>query len=99
MGNPQNEPTPIQKYNSTAMGIVNNTIKQSRSKAMDMRFHCVRDRTTQENILVYWIPGNTNLAYCHTKFHSPDHHQKQRPLHVHTDESLKCIPETQRLDL
>ena len=46
MGHPQNEPTPIQTYNSTEMGIMNNTIKQRRSKAMDMIFHWVRDRTT-----------------------------------------------------
>ena len=46
MGHPQNKPTPIQKYNSTAMVIANNTIKQRRSKAMDMIFHWVRDRTT-----------------------------------------------------
>ena len=39
MGHPQNEPTTIQTDNSTAMGIVNNTIKQRRSKAMDMRFN------------------------------------------------------------
>ena len=46
MGHPQNEPTHIHTDNSTAMGISNNTIKQRRSKAMDMRFHWVRDRTT-----------------------------------------------------
>ena len=46
MGHPQNEPTLIQTDNSKATGISNNTIKQRRSKAMDMRFHWVRDRTT-----------------------------------------------------
>ena len=75
MGHPQIEPTPIQTDNSTAMVITNNTIKQRRSKAMDMRFHWVRDRTTQKYILVYWRPGDTNLADYHTKFHSPAHHQ------------------------
>ena len=53
MGHPQNEPTTIQTDNSTAMGIANNTIKQRRSKAMDMIFHWVRDRTTHKQILVY----------------------------------------------
>ena len=52
MGHPENEPTPIQKDNSTSMGIGNNTIKQRISKSMDMIFHWVRDITTQKQILV-----------------------------------------------
>ena len=37
MSHPQ-QPTPIQVDNSTAVGIANKSIKQKRSKAMDMRF-------------------------------------------------------------
>jgi len=37
MGHPQ-PPTPIQTDNSTANGFLNETMKQKRSKAMDMRF-------------------------------------------------------------
>jgi hypothetical protein len=37
LGHPQ-PPTPVQTDNSTAAGYSNNTIKQKRSKAMDMRF-------------------------------------------------------------
>ena len=66
---------------------------------MDMIFHWVRDRTTQKMFLVYWRPGDTNLAGYHKFFHSPSHYQNQRPLHVHTDDSPKYIPETQRLDI
>ena len=91
MGHPRNEPTPIQTDNSTAMGIANNTIKQRRSK--------VKDRNTQKHIIVYCIPGDKNLADYHTNFHSPAHHQKQRPFHVYTDDSPKYIPETHQLGL
>ena len=38
MHHPQ-PPTLIQVENSTAVGIANKSIKQKRSKAMDMRFH------------------------------------------------------------
>jgi hypothetical protein len=41
MGWPQ-PPTPIQTDNSTACGIANGTLRQRKSKAMDMRFYCVR---------------------------------------------------------
>ena len=37
-------PTPIQVDSSTAVGIANKSIKQKRSKAMDMRFHWIQDR-------------------------------------------------------
>ena len=35
-------PTPIQTDNTTALGVVNNTIQPRRTKAMDMRFHWLR---------------------------------------------------------
>jgi hypothetical protein len=37
-------PTPLRTDNSTAFGILNETIKQKRSKAMDMRYHWLTDR-------------------------------------------------------
>ena len=37
LGHPQ-PPTPIHVDNTTAVGIVNNTIKQQRSRAMEMRY-------------------------------------------------------------
>ena len=46
--------TPIQVNNSTADGFANDTIKQKRSKAIDMRFYWIRDRTSQGQFLIYW---------------------------------------------
>ena len=46
MGWPQG-PTPIQTDNSTAVGVANNTIKQKKSKAMDMRFYWINNRIKQ----------------------------------------------------
>ena len=36
-------PNPMQTDNSTASGIMNKTVKQRRSKAIDMRFYWIRD--------------------------------------------------------
>jgi hypothetical protein len=47
-------PTPLRKDNSTAFGILNKTIKQKRSKAMDMRYHWITDRVRQKQFDVYW---------------------------------------------
>ena len=52
LGNPQ-PATTIQVDNSTANGFANNTIKQKRSKAIDMRFYWISDRTSQGQFLIY----------------------------------------------
>jgi hypothetical protein len=43
-------PTPLRADNSTAYGIVNDTIKQKRSKSMDMRYQWLTDRVRQKTI-------------------------------------------------
>ena len=73
MHHPQ-PPTPIQVYNSTAVGIANKSIKQKRSKDMDMRFHWIQDIILQEHFNVSWKPGPTNLVYYHSKHHPNPHH-------------------------
>eukprot|EP00957_Ditylum_brightwellii_P130302 9939585-Ditylum_brightwellii.AAC.1 len=42
MGHPQ-PPTPIVIDNTTANGIVNDTVKQRRLRAIDMRFYWLKD--------------------------------------------------------
>jgi len=85
MGHPQ-PATTIQTDNSCAAGICNDTVKQHRSKAIDMRFYWVRDRVRQGQFLIHWRRGTDNLADYFTKHHSPSHHRLMRsryllPLH------------------
>ena len=77
MGHPQGA-TPIQTDNTCAAGIVNATVKQRRSKAIDMRFYWVRDRVNQGQFLVHGRRGADNLADYFTKHHSPAHHRLMR---------------------
>ena len=74
LGHPQ-PATPIQVDKSTADGFAKDTIKQKRSKAIDMRFYWIHDRTSQGKLLIYCQPGITDLGDYHTKHHSPAHHQ------------------------
>ena len=48
LGHPQG-PTPIQFDNKAATAIINETVSQKRSKAMDMRFYWLRDRVKQQH--------------------------------------------------
>ena len=50
-------PTPLKTDNSTADGIMNKTIKQRQSKAMDKRFYWLQDRVEQGKFRVFWAPG------------------------------------------
>ena len=72
LGHPQSA-TPIQVDNSTADGFANDTIKQKRSKAIDMHFYWIRNRTIQGHFLIYWKTVITNLGNYHTKHHFLSH--------------------------
>ena len=64
-------PTELVTDNSTAHGITNDTVKQKRSKAMDMRYYWICDRVRQNQFTVSWRPGITNHADPWSKHHAP----------------------------
>ena len=82
LGHPQ-KATPINTDNATAQGIVNNTMKQKRSKAMDMRFYWVKDRVQQKQFNVCWRSGKSNLADYPTKHHTGNHHCQVRLIYLY----------------
>ena len=81
MGHPQ-PATKIKTDNSTTDGFVNNTIKQNRSKAIDMRFYWLKDRQQQKQFSIYWVIDKNNFADYFTKHHSPFHHKAARPIYI-----------------
>jgi hypothetical protein len=91
LGHPQ-PPTPMITDNSTAMGIANDSVKQKRSKAMDMRFYWIRDRVRQGQFQVFWQPGKQNRADYYTKHHSVKHHVKMRPHALQMKTSNRFAP-------
>ena len=82
MGYPQGTTTCITD-NKCAEGYAQDTIKQKKSKAMDMRFHWIKCRSRQEQFKVIWKDNKNNMADYHTKHHSPAHHKEMRPLHLY----------------
>jgi hypothetical protein len=89
--------TPIQTDNMTAEGVINKKIQPKCTKAMDMRFHWLRDREAQGQFKIYWRPGKTNLADYFMKHHAPAHHvnvraeflTRVRPCGSQTDQPIK----------
>ena len=71
-------PTPLQTDNSMAEAVINGKVQPKRTKAMDMRFHWLRDRECQEQFRIYWRPGKLNYADYWTKHHAAAHHQNIR---------------------
>jgi hypothetical protein len=82
MGHPQ-PATPMATDNSTASGIATDTVKQKRSKAVDMRFYWIRDRVRQGQFQIYWSKGLTNRADYFSKHHAASHHQAIRSTYLY----------------
>ena len=82
IGHPQPH-TPMCTNNSTANSIMNATITQNHSKAIDMRFYWLCDFIKQGQFHIYWAPGSVNLADYFTKNHSPSHHLCLRHIYLH----------------
>jgi hypothetical protein len=83
--------TPLRTDNSTAFGTLNETIKQKRSKSMDMIYHWLTDRVRQKQFDVYWRPGKDNLGDYHTKHHSAHHHKDMSQFILHQANSLHVL--------
>ena len=73
--------TPVQVDNSTTLGIINKRVQPKRTKAMDMRFHWLRDRSiNQQQFRFYRRLSPTNYADYWTKHHPAAHHRNMRPV-------------------
>jgi hypothetical protein len=83
MGHSQ-PPTPMATDNNTASGIVTDTVKQKRSKAIDMRFYWIRDRVRQGQFQIFWSKGKTNCADYFSKHHPASHHQAIRSTYLYS---------------
>ncbi|KAI2495038.1 Reverse transcriptase (RNA-dependent DNA polymerase) [Fragilaria crotonensis] len=98
MGHPQSA-TPMATDNNTASGIATDTVKQKRSKAIDMRFYWIRDRVRQGQFKIYWSKGTTNRADYFSKHHPASHHQAIRSTYLYsptnpTRNYFECLADT-----
>ena len=82
MGHPK-PATPMQVDNTTAVRFAHSTLKQKRSKSIDMNYYWIQDRTHFQQSHIYWIPGKGNLGDYHTTYFSPTHHKQVWSVYLH----------------
>ena len=81
----------MQTDNAMAEGVINKKVQPKRTKAMDMRFHWLRDRECQQQFRFYWRPGKLNYADYWTKHHSAKHHANMRPEFITSQKVLETM--------
>ena len=81
MGYPQ-PVTPFEIDKTTAYGILTKQLIPKQSKAIDMRFYWLRDRSNQGLFRMYWKKGDTNKADYFTKHHLATYYRKIWNLYV-----------------
>ena len=89
LGYPQGATT-IQCDNKCAVGLANKTVKERMSKAVDMRFHWIRDRVKQKQFNIMWRRGTDNLADYFTKKHPLRHFRNMRAFFVTDPPNQPC---------
>ena len=91
LGHPQ-PPTPIHVDNTTAVGIVNSTIKRQRSRAFEMRYFWLLDQEVQKYFRFKYHPGQENMGDYPSKHHTGPIHQHVRPYYLHAENSPRILP-------
>ncbi len=95
LGHPQQQ-TPVHYNNATTVGITNNTVKQQRSRSMEMRYFWVGDKVAQDAYKIKWHPGQENLADYQSKHHIGSHHQAVCSWYLHEINSPLVLPRATR---
>jgi len=82
--------TVITTDNSVARGLLNGTVKQKCSKAIDMHFYWFQDRIKDGQFIIQWKPGVCNLSDYYSKHFGPPIHWGTRALHLHEPDSAEA---------
>ena len=86
--------------NECAVGLATDSVKQKRSKAIDMRYHWIRDQVRQGKFQVKWEQGAKNLADYFTKAHPVHHYVTMRRMYVTTPKpsSIRDCARSRRIE-
>eukprot|EP00536_Pseudo-nitzschia_multiseries_P002668 jgi/Psemu1/5986/gm1.5986_g len=76
-------------------GVLNGTIKQKRSKMINMRFYWLEDRAEQDQFGIFWDSEKHNLADSPNKIppHPRSHHSRVRPIYLYEPGKTEDAPD------
>ena len=80
-------PMAINCDNETAVDICNGTVKQQRSRSMEMQYSWVGDQIKNGVVAVKYVPGAKNMGDYMIKHSMTPNHVRIRPLYVHMPSS------------
>ena len=89
MGHPQ-PPTPMQVNNTTTQRFIDSTLKEKRTKSIDIKYHWLKDREQQQQFKFYWRPRQHNIANPFTKHHLKCRNPYGRPIRTLESKHLKA---------
>ena len=84
-------PSPVQTDNLMAQGFATKSMKQRKSKAIEMNFYWVQDQQHLGNVDIFWRPKELNMVDYFTKHHAPIVHRKCVPLFYMSTILLACL--------
>jgi hypothetical protein len=70
---------------------MNETIKQKRSRSLEMRYHWLTERDRKQYVDVYCRPVRDNIGDSHTKHDSAQIHKDMRPVILHHAKSVNAL--------
>ena len=79
LGHPET-PTPMHYDNAFAAGMANGTIKNQRSRSMEMQYFYVCNQVKDKQFYVRWHPGQENLVNYTSKHHLARHRMRVQPI-------------------
>ena len=86
IGHPQ-LPTSIHIDSTTAVRVVNNTIKRERSRSMEMQYFWLLDQQAQKHFKFAYQPGQDNMGYYQKKRHTDAMHRHVIPYYLRVSNS------------
>ena len=74
--------TSIRIKNATTDKCAHDDQQQKKSKSFDVRLQWLRYRMNNSQFEIFWIKGDFNCAYYHSKHHSSAHSKQVHPKHL-----------------
>ena len=87
-------PTPIQTYNTTALGFVTKNLHPKATNSTDMKHWFMCDRQDRNQFRYYWGSGKYNEAEYYIKHSFSDRHREKRPRYLtplHALDALRSV--------